>query len=266
VTLHDVEAVAVTYGPGLIGALMVGLSAAKAIAMVYDIPLLAVNHIEAHMYANLMADASITVPCIGLIVSGGHTLLSHVRDWGDYEVLGQTCDDAAGEAFDKVAKMMGLAYPGGPIIDQMAKDGNAQAIPFPRARIKDNPYGFSFSGLKTSVLYYIRENPDYVPEDVAASFQEAVVDVLCKKSFQAAKAKAVAHVIVGGGVSLNSRLREHMQAEGKVQGIDVFFPDFMFSADNAGMIAGLAYQQFQKGVIHPLDVDAVPNLPLLNWG
>lgn len=262
--LEDIDAFAVTYGPGLVGALMVGVSCAKSLALRFQKPLIGVNHIEAHIYANFMGQEA-ELPCVGLIVSGGHTLLAHVKGWGDYEVLGQTCDDAAGEAYDKVAKMLDLGYPGGPVVDRLAKEGDGKAIAFPRAQVKSNPLAFSFSGLKTAVLYYLQEHPDAKTADVCASFQEAVVDVLCQKSFKAVEMCAASHLAVGGGVSLNSRLREVMQAEGQKRGIHVTFPGRGLSADNAAMIGGLAYQKWQAGCLDELDLDVVPSLPLINW-
>ena len=263
-SLSDIDAFAVTYGPGLIGALMVGLSCAKALAFYHKKPLIGVNHIEAHIYANFM-EKDITLPALGLVVSGGHTLLTHVKSWGDYNILGQTYDDAAGEAFDKVAKMLGLGYPGGPVIDRLAKKGNPSAISFPRGKIKENPFAFSFSGLKTAVLYYLKRNPHAKVEDVAASFQEAVVDSLCEKTFKAIEHCNVNCLSVGGGVALNSRLREKMFSISTENGVDVTFPSFGLAADNAAMIAGLAYEQLSRGKECDLTLEASPNLSLVNW-
>lgn len=267
-TLQDMDAIAVTYGPGLIGALLVGVSAAKSLAQSLDIPLIPVNHIESHVYANFMRDDVLDtdMPCVSLIVSGGNTLLVYVKGWGDYEIMGQTRDDAAGEAYDKVAKMMNLGYPGGPIIDQLAQKGDASLKKFPRARIKDNPYAFSFSGLKTAVLYYIEGLETYKVEDVAASFQEAVVGVLVDKTFKAAKAKQVSHIAVGGGVALNSELRKAFQAKAEEEGLRVSFPGKGLSADNAAMIAGLAYHRLLAGQVSDVSLDVDPSLPLRNWG
>ncbi len=263
-SLDDIDAFAVTYGPGLIGALMVGLSCAKSLAFHYKKPLIGVNHIEAHIYANFMGQKA-TLPCVGLIVSGGHTLLAGVSAWGTYRVLGQTCDDAAGEAFDKVAKMLDLGYPGGPIVDKLAKEGERDKIKFPRGQVKANPLAFSFSGLKTAVLYHLKDHPNENVADVCASFQEAVVDVLCKKSLLAVEQCGVSHLAVGGGVSLNSRLREVMLEQSEAAGIQVTFPGRGLSADNAAMIGGLAYQKWKAGHTDTLNLDALPCLPLLNW-
>ncbi len=265
--LDDIDAVAVTQGPGLIGALMVGLSAAKGIAFAKNKPLIGVNHIEAHIYANFMQEENIELPCIALIVSGGHTNLFYVKAIGDYEILGQTKDDAAGESFDKVAKLLGLEYPGGPIIDKISKQGNPKAVDFPRSFMGKDSLDFSFSGLKTAVLYYVRDtvsrcHGDTVSwEDIAASFQQAVVDVLVHKACLAADKKGVNTILVGGGVSLNSCLRASFKEKSQYR---VIFPSAKLCMDNAGMIAGLGYEMYKQGKISGLDIDAKAVWPIFN--
>jgi N6-L-threonylcarbamoyladenine synthase len=264
-TLWDIGAVAVTVGPGLIGSLVVGVAAAKALASVLDVPLIGVNHLEAHLYANLLEHPDAGPPAIGLIVSGGHTLLVRMIDHGIYEVLGQTLDDAAGEAFDKVARYLGLGFPGGPIVDRMAKKGNPDAILFPRP-MKEDGYDFSFSGLKTAVVNHVaRERQDGREpkvEDVCASFQEAVVDVQVAKTVRAAIDYETPTVFLSGGVAANSRLREALAAACKQAELKLYFPSIPLCTDNAAMIACCGYHRWRRGVREDLDLSPDPNLPL----
>ena len=266
-SLEEVDAFAVTSGPGLVGALMVGVNCAKTLATFYKKPLIAINHLEAHIYANSMGQ-SLDLPCLSLIVSGGHTILVRVDGWGEYKLVGQTRDDAAGEAFDKVAQMLDLGYPGGPVIDRIAKKGNPEAIAFPRARVKDNPFDFSFSGLKTAVLYYLKTNPPESIEDICASFQEAVVDVLCQKALLALEKEQLTHLCVGGGVSLNSRLKEVAEERCLKNGFSVNFPLRNLCTDNAAMIGGLAYEKTKKKRFDDIFLDANPKdsfFEKINW-
>ena len=239
ITFDDVDHIAVTYGPGMVGAVLVGLSYAKALAYTLDIPLVGVNHIEGHVSANYIEDKNLKPPFITLIVSGGHTQLVEVKDYGKYEILGKTRDDASGEAFDKIARAMGLGYPGGPIIDRLAKQGNKKAIDFPRACM-DEGYDFSFSGLKSAVLNYLNakkmKNEEIVVEDVAASFQEAVVEVLSTKAIKAAKEKGYDTIALAGGVAANSALREKLTTMCSKENIQVKYPSLILCTDNAAMI------------------------------
>ena len=262
----DLQAVAVTYGPGLAGALLIGIAAAKAISFVHKIPLIGVNHLEGHIYSAFLEDPTLSPPAIALIVSGGHTSLIYVKELGNYEVLGQTRDDAAGEVFDKVAKMMDLGYPGGPIIDSLAKKGDVKAIKFPQARLKSgSPFDFSFSGVKTSVLYYLKytKKEEIVSkEDIAASFQYAVVEALVKKSLAAAKKKKADKIILGGGVAANSYLRQVLKERAEKEGISAYSPSLSFCTDNAVMIAGLGFVRYKLGDRSPFSLNACPNLSL----
>ncbi|MEG1311549.1 MAG: tRNA (adenosine(37)-N6)-threonylcarbamoyltransferase complex transferase subunit TsaD [Romboutsia sp.] len=264
-TLGDIDHIAVTYGPGLAGALLVGLSHAKALAFTLDKPLVGVNHIEGHVSANYIEHKDLKPPFITLIVSGGHTHLVEVKDYGEYEILGRTRDDASGEAFDKIARAMGLGYPGGPIIDRLAKQGNKKAINFPRAYI-DEGYDFSFSGLKSSVLNYLNakkmKNEEIVVEDVAASFQEAAVEVLAKKAIKAALEKGYNIVTLAGGVASNSALREKITKLGKEKNISIKYPSLVLCTDNAAMIGCAGYYEFIKGNTHDMSLNAVPNLKI----
>jgi len=262
----DLRAVAVTRGPGLIGALLVGLTAAKAMAFTLDIPLLAVNHLEAHIYANFLQFPELEPPLVAFVVSGGHTLLVHMPAHRVYRVLGETVDDAAGEAYDKVARFLGLGYPGGPIIDHLSRSGDPEAVAFPRAMMREGSYNFSLSGLKTAVINYVRkarEKGEEIPvEDIAASFQAAVVDVQVDKITRAAREMEVSRVVLAGGVAANRYLREKLEEalEGKM--IELYFPDLELCADNAAMIASLGWRMLRDGDISPLDVDAAAVLPL----
>jgi N6-L-threonylcarbamoyladenine synthase len=265
VTLWDMSAIAVTVGPGLVGSLIVGVAAAKALASVLEVPLLGINHLEAHIYANFLEHPDFAPPCIGLIVSGGHTLLVHMPAHGLYEVLGETLDDAAGEAFDKIARYLGIGYPGGPAIDQMALGGSKRAIKFPRAMLKKG-YDFSFSGLKTSVRDYIRKQEEAGNEinlaDVCASFQEAVVDVQVHKTIKAAQEYNVTNVFVSGGVAANSRLRELMTVMCEENDLRLFFPSPVYCTDNAAMVACCGHYRFQRGIRADPNIDPDPNLHL----
>ena len=256
-----IDAVACTIGPGLVGALLVGVSAAKALAMTWDVPFIGVNHMEAHLYAAFLEDQSLEMPLVVLLVSGGHTMLIEMRDHGSYRLLGQTIDDAAGEAFDKVARFLDLGYPGGPAIEHEAKRGDPTAIAFPRAMLNDG-LDFSFSGLKTSVINYVRNNPDVSAADVAASFQEAVVDVLVIKARRAAASVGARGLVLGGGVGANTALRLRFAAAGQEDSIRVFLPSRAMCTDNAAMIAAAGWHRLRSDGPTPLDVGAVPNLRL----
>lgn len=265
-TLDDLDAVAVTYGPGLVGALLVGVAEAKAISYAKKLPLIGVHHIEGHISANYIENKELEPPYICLVVSGGHSHLVKVTDYGEYEVLGRTRDDAAGEAFDKVARAIGLGYPGGPKIDKVSKQGNPQAIVFPRANVADHPYDFSFSGLKSAVLNYLNQcemkGESYVQADVAASFQQAVVDVLTEHARMAMEATGMKKLAIAGGVASNSALRQSMKEMCEANDITFYHPSPILCTDNAAMIGAAAYYEFQKGVRNGLDLNAVPNLKL----
>ena len=258
----DLACVAVTSGPGLIGSLLVGVSAAKALALAWDVPFVAVNHLEAHLYASFLEDPDLSLPLVVLLVSGGHTMLVHMRGHGDYEILGSTLDDAAGEAFDKVARYLGLGYPGGPAIDRLAQSGDPTAIAFPRAML-DEGLDFSFSGLKTSVVNHVRRHPDVDGADVAASFQQAVVDVLVTKARRAAREVGATGLCLGGGVAANSRLREQFLDGCEADGLRAFLPSREMCTDNAAMVAAAGWWRLQQDGPSPLDAGADPNLRLV---
>lgn len=264
--LHDMTAIAVTYGPGLVGALLVGVSAAKAISFASGIPLVGVHHIEGHISANFIENKDLEPPFVCLVVSGGHSHLVVVKDYGEYEIIGRTRDDAAGEAFDKVARAIGLGYPGGPKIDKAAKAGNADAIHFPRAKVADSEYDFSFSGLKSAVLNYLNscqmKGEEIVTEDVAASFQKAVVDVLVEHSMTAVRKYGYDKFAIAGGVASNSGLRQALETACGKEGIAFYHPSPVYCTDNAAMIGAAAYYEYIKGVRHGFDLNAVPNLKL----
>ena len=265
VGMEQIDAVAVTYGPGLVGALLVGLSAAKALAWATDKPLIGVNHLEGHVFANFLADSELKPPFMALVVSGGHTALLKVTGYNSFELLGQTRDDAAGEAFDKIARVMGLPYPGGPEIERLALGGNDHAIDFPVARL-DKPYEFSFSGLKSAVLNYLNgcqmKGESYNQADVAASFQKAVVDVLVSHSLHAVKAYGLNKFAIAGGVASNSSLRAAFEEECGKRNIAFYHPSPIFCTDNAAMIGVAGYYEYIKGVRSGYDLNAVPNLKL----
>jgi len=265
----DLDAVAVTSGPGLVGALLIGVATAKAAAFSLDLPLIGVNHLEGHVYANYLQEGKFHFPSIVLLVSGGHTLLILVEGHGHYRILGKTLDDAAGEAFDKVARMLGLGYPGGPSIDKISRKGDPGRIHFPRAMMEDREnLDFSFSGLKTSVTYFLRsdEGKKANIEDIAASFQAAVVDVLIAKALRAAKKYKVKHLMLAGGVGRNSSLRQKLEKKCHRIGLQVHLPAPKYCTDNAAMIASAAYFLYQQGRTSDLTLDADPNLPLMEVG
>lgn len=266
VTLRQIDAVGVTYGPGLVGALLVGVAHAKAISYAAGKPLIGVHHIEGHVSANFIANKELEPPFLCLIVSGGHTHLVIVKAYGEYEIIGKTRDDAAGEAFDKVARAIGLGYPGGPKIDKVAKEGDKHAVEFPRANIEGYPYDFSFSGVKSAVLNYLNSyamrNEPVNTADIAASFQEAVVDALVSKTMAAAVNYHMDKVAIAGGVAANSALRQAMDTACKEKGIKLYYPSPVLCTDNAAMIGSAAYYDYLKGTRHGLDLNAVPNLKI----
>lgn len=266
ITLDDLDAVGVTYGPGLVGALLVGVAEAKAIAYAKKLPLVGVHHIEGHVSANYIEHPDLKPPFLCEIISGGHTHLVMVKDYGEFEILGRTRDDAAGEAFDKVARAIGLGYPGGPKIDKLSNEGNPDAIAFPRARLEDGPYDFSFSGLKSAVLNYLNKckmtGETIIEADVAASFQKAVVDVLVDNAIRAAKDQRMDKLAIAGGVASNQHLRAAMKAACEREGITFYHPSPIYCTDNAAMIGVAAYYEYLKGTRHGLDLNAVPNLKL----
>lgn len=265
-TLDEIDAIGVTYGPGLVGALLVGVAEAKAISYAKNIPLVGVHHIEGHISANYIENKDLEPPFLGMVVSGGHTHLVMVEDYGKYEILAKTRDDAAGEAFDKVARAIGLGYPGGPKIDKLAKEGNPKAITFPRAHVADAPLDFSFSGLKSSVLNYINscemKHQEINRADVAASFQAAVVDAIVNHTIEAAKTYHMDKVALAGGVASNSALREAMRERCEKEGLKFYYPSPILCTDNAAMIGCAAYYEYLAGTRHGLDLNAVPNLKI----
>lgn len=266
VTLDDLDAIGVTYGPGLVGALLVGVAEAKAIAYAKGLPLVGVHHIEGHVSANYIENQDLEPPFLCLIVSGGHTHLVVVKDYGEFEILGRTRDDAAGEAFDKVARAIGLGYPGGPKIDKLSNEGNPDAIPFPRAKVDDGPYDFSFSGLKSAVLNYLNKcrmtGEKIVEADVAASFQKAVTDVLVGNAIRAAKELNMDKLALAGGVASNQHLRQAMEEACRKEKIKLYRPSPILCTDNAAMIGAAAYYEYKKGTRHGWGLNAVPNLRL----
>jgi N6-L-threonylcarbamoyladenine synthase len=261
VTGADIDVVAATIGPGLIGSLLVGVSAAKAYALAWGIPFVGVNHLEGHLHAAFIEDPDMALPAVVLLVSGGHTLLIHMEAGGRYRLLGQTIDDAAGEAFDKVARYLGLGYPGGPAIERLARAGDPHAIAFPRGLAREG-LDFSFSGLKTSVVTFVRKHPDADPADVAASFQEAVVDVLVSKSRRAAAAIGARGICIGGGVAANSVLRRRVIDACAEDGLRAFVPSRTMCTDNAAMVGATAWYRYGIDGPTALDVGADPNLRL----
>lgn len=265
-TLEEIDAVGVTYGPGLVGALLVGVAEAKAIAYAAKKPLVGVHHIEGHICANYIENKELEPPFLCLVASGGHTHLVKVADYGKYEIIGRTRDDAAGEAFDKVARAIGLGYPGGPKIEKKAKEGNDKAIVFPKAKVAENPYDFSFSGLKSAVLNYINgckmKQQEINEADIAASFQKAVIDVLVEHAVHAAKEYRIDKFAIAGGVASNQTLREAMEKACKERGIQFYHPSPIFCTDNAAMIGSAAYYEYLQGRRDGWDLNAVPNLKL----
>lgn len=265
VTMEEIDAVAVTYGPGLIGALLVGLAEAKAIAFALDVPLIGVHHIEGHISANYI-EHDLEPPFLCMVVSGGHTHLVEVKDYGDYEIVGRTRDDAIGEAYDKVARSIGLGYPGGPKIDKLAKEGDGKAIDFPRTYLESGSYDFSFSGIKSAVLNYLNQmkmrNEEINPADIAASFQEAVVEVVVNKTARAADEKGLNKIALAGGVAANSRLRAEMKRMAEEHGYELYFPSPVYCTDNAAMIGVAGYYDFRNGISHDMSLNAVSNLTL----
>ncbi len=266
VTLDDITAVGVTYGPGLVGALLVGVAEAKAIAFARRLPLIGVHHIEGHICANYIEHPDLEPPFLALVVSGGHTHLVTVDDYSQYTIIGRTRDDAAGEAFDKVARAVGLGYPGGPKIDKLAKEGKSDAIPFPRAHVDGSVYDFSFSGMKSAVLNYLNScemKGEHVDKaDVAASFQKAVIDTLVSRTMLATKEFGMDKLAIAGGVAANSALRMALQTECEAAGLRFYSPSPIFCTDNAAMIGVAAYYEYCNGIRHGWNLNAVPNLKL----
>lgn len=266
VTLDDIDAVAVTYGPGLVGALLVGVAQAKAMAWARKIPLVGVHHIEGHISANYIENKDLTPPFVCLVASGGHSHLVAVQDYGVYEILGRTRDDAAGEAFDKVARAIGLGYPGGPKIDTCAREGNPDAISFPKARVEGSPYDFSFSGVKSAVLNYLNgckmKGTTWSQADVAASFQKVVTEVLIEHTMQAAEDLGIEKIAIAGGVASNTALRAGMEENCKKRGFAFYRPSPILCTDNAAMIGCAGYYDYIRGVRSGYDLNAVPNLKL----
>ncbi len=266
VQFSDIDLIGVTRGPGLVGALLVGISAAKALAYGLDIPIVGVNHIEGHICANYIEHKELEPPFTCLVVSGGHSYLLEAKGYNDYELVGRTRDDAAGEAFDKVARSLGLPYPGGPFIDKLALEGNSEAIEFPRIFLENKSYDFSFSGLKTSVLNYInnmeQKKEEIVIADVAASFQQAVLDVLVEKTFRLARERGSDKIVLAGGVASNSGLRSMMKRRGLKENIAIYYPNSILCTDNAAMIGSAAYFNYISGIESNLDFKVMPNLGL----
>ena len=266
VTLEQIDAIGVTYGPGLVGALLVGVAEAKAMAFAANKPLVGVHHIEGHISANYIENKELEPPYVCLVVSGGHTHLVVVNDYGDYQVIGRTRDDAAGEAFDKVARAIGLGYPGGPKIDKLAKEGDPNAIKFPRAKVEGSPFDFSFSGLKSAVLNHINmcqmKGLDINEADIAASFQSSVVDALLDRAMLACKEYGMNKLAIAGGVASNSAIRKAFEEKCEKENIEFYHPSPIFCTDNAAMIGVAAYYEYIKGTRHGWDLNAVPNLKL----
>lgn len=266
ISFEDIDIIAATYGPGLVGALLVGLSYAKGLALSLNKPFVGVNHIEGHIAANYIAHKQLEPPYLCLIVSGGHTHLVLVKDYTEFEVLGRTRDDAAGEAYDKVARALGLGYPGGPLIDALAKEGDEYAVDFPKAYLEDESFDFSFSGLKSAVLNYLNKmqmtGKEINREDVAASFQRAVVEILTEKAIIAAKKYKMNTICLAGGVAANSKLRDTLEKECKKEGINFYYPPISLCTDNAAMIASAGYFNYKAGLVSNLGLNAYPSLKI----
>lgn len=264
--LGDMDAIAVTYGPGLVGALLVGVSAAKALAYAAEKPLVPVHHIKGHIMANFLSHPGLEPPFVCLVASGGHSHIVEVKDYTEFEIIARTRDDAAGEAFDKIARVLGLGYPGGPLIDALAKEGDAEAVSFPRVRFDKNCLDFSFSGVKTAVINYLHKaeqrGESINKADIAASFQAAVIDVLCGHTIEAALKSNINTIAVAGGVASNSELRKRIRESGEERNIRVFYPEPVFCTDNAAMIACAGYYGYLKGDFADLTLNAAANLPL----
>jgi len=268
-SLKEIDGIAVTQGPGLVGSLLAGLSFAKSVAFASGLPFIGVNHIEAHLSAIFLEEKPPRFPFIGLVVSGGHTSLFRMDGFGKFARLGQTRDDAAGEAFDKVAKLLGLGYPGGPIIDQLSRTGNPKAIRFPRAVLSKNSLDFSFSGVKTAVVNYLKTHPkppgddsEAFIKDIVSSFQEAVVEVLVKKTIQAAQQHGLKRIVLSGGVAANQRLRQRIQEESLEGKLKVYLPSPAFCTDNAAMVGVVGYEYLKRGLRSPLSLNAFSSMPL----
>jgi len=261
ITLDDIDAVACVNRPGLIGALIVGVAAAKAIALAKNIPLIGVHHLEGHIYANWLMKEEINFPLVCLVVSGGHSDIIYMKDHGKYEIMARTKDDAAGECFDKCARALGLGYPGGPLIDKAAKEGDPKSIVFPKGKI-ENSFDFSFSGLKTAVLRYIQKNPDFNVNDVSASLQKNICDTLAKRTFEISKIKRAKQVLIAGGVAANSELQATMRRIAEEKGIDICIPRPILCTDNAAMVASAAFFNYQNGLCDSLDLDCRASEPL----
>lgn len=264
-TWQDITHIAVTYGPGLVGALLVGVATAKALAFAAEKPLIAVHHIEGHIYGNFLVNPDLTMPLLCLVVSGGHTNIVKITDHGQYTLLGQTRDDAAGEAYDKVARALGLSYPGGPQIDRLAKEGNGTHIKLPRAWLEEGSFDFSFSGLKSAVLNYLNKfamkNETVNKADIAAAFQEAVIEVLVTKTIRAAEKENINTILLAGGVAANSGLRTVLKQTAEAKGLTVYYPPLEFCTDNGAMIGAAAHYKALAKDYADLSLNAVPNLP-----
>lgn len=265
-TLNQLDGIAVTYGPGLVGSILVGLNAAKAVAYSLNLPLVGINHIEGHIFSIYLNNQNIKFPFISLVVSGGHTQLVYVKGLNCYEIMGKTLDDAAGEAFDKVAKMLDLGYPGGPIIDKISIQGDKNFVHFPRSILKENEYNFSFSGLKTAVLYFLKQlSKTEIKKheaDIAASFQAALVEVLVEKTINAAKARKIRQIVLAGGVARNNSLRTLFKKRANVENLELYIPEPILCTDNAAMIAYVGYQKLQQRITSDFDLAPVPGLKL----
>jgi len=264
--LNQIDGIAVTFGPGLVGSILVGLNTAKAMAYALNIPWVGVNHIEGHIFSIYINHPRLEPPFISLVVSGGHTQLVYVEEIGQYEILGKTLDDAAGEAYDKVAKMLDLGYPGGPIIDKLASNGDENYIQFPRSVLKKNEYNFSFSGLKTAVLYYLKQLSEQERQhhiaDIVASFQAALVEVLVEKTMAAANDRGIKEIVLAGGVARNSNLRNMFQQRAKTERLRIYIPEPILCTDNAAMVAWIGYQKLKIGIKSDFNLAPLPNLKL----